>query len=82
MTEREEEVCFYWTASGSNKCSLNFTGESFSLKDFNRLLAQRGLSCKLTENISYCSGAVDIKRSPVHDSTINQFFLSCNSELI
>lgn len=74
MTEREEEVCFYWTASGSNKCSLNFTGESFSLKEFNRLQAQRSLSWKLTENMSYCSCAMDIKRSPVHDSTINNFF--------
>lgn len=28
MTESEAEVCFYWTAAGSNKCSLNFTGEN------------------------------------------------------
>lgn len=32
MTESEAEVCFYWTAAGSNKCSLNFTGENSPTK--------------------------------------------------
>lgn len=32
MTEREAEVCFYWTAAGSNKCSLDFTGENSPTK--------------------------------------------------
>lgn len=26
MTASETEVCFYWTAVGSKKCSLNITG--------------------------------------------------------
>ena len=37
MTESEAEVCFYWTVSGSNKCSLNFTGENSPTKIFTDL---------------------------------------------
>lgn len=34
MTESVAEVCFYWTVSGSNKCSPNFTGENSPPKIF------------------------------------------------
>lgn len=73
MTESEAEVCFYWTVSGSYKCSLNFTGEKISHKDFFLVWEEKRREeaslplyfRKLRQNVCY---VMEISSSPAHVS--------------